>query len=435
MRSRLRSLNTRLSGASARSVLSNAAWLFGDKIVRLMVGVFINAWIARTLGPSEFGLMNLAVAFVAVFTAFSTMGLPDIVIRDFVIAPQNASKTLSSAFFLRLCGGVITIVLAAIFALLWRPGDQQFFLLVLIFAIGPLAQAADVIDLRYQADHNMRDIIILRNVAFVGVSLLRLVAIFRHAGIETFALLTSAELVVVAILMWLKARRGGRGLTVANVDSDVCRNLMIQSWPLLIRLFAIAIYMRIDQILLGRILGTEAVGVYSAAARISEVWYLALTAVVQAAVPKLASVHAQSQQSYEEKLVQLMRAMFWFSVSVAAVISVSAPYIVRFLYGQSYAEAADVLVIHVWAGVFVALGLAANAWFVNTGLVRFGLYQAIAGALTSLVANLILIPVMGVRGAAVSAILSYAVSAFLFNALSARTRPIFRIQLKGMRFS
>ena len=49
--------------------------------------------------------------------------------------------------------------------------------------------------------------------------------------------------------------------------------LLVESWPLLLSGISIMVYMKIDQIMLGQILGDESVGIYSAALRISEIWY------------------------------------------------------------------------------------------------------------------------------------------------------------------
>ncbi|MCS7232463.1 MAG: oligosaccharide flippase family protein [Elusimicrobiota bacterium] len=63
-------------------VLDNIGWLTFDKIFRLGVGLFVMGWIARYLGPEQFGLWNYAIAFTSLFTAFATLGLDGIVVRE-----------------------------------------------------------------------------------------------------------------------------------------------------------------------------------------------------------------------------------------------------------------------------------------------------------------------------------------------------------------
>ncbi|MFV3464644.1 polysaccharide biosynthesis C-terminal domain-containing protein, partial [Mycobacterium tuberculosis] len=89
------------------------------------------------------------------------------------------------------------------------------------------------------------------------------------------------------------------------------------------------------------------------------------------------------------------------------------------------------LSIQVWAGVFVAMGVGANPWFINTGHIRYGLYQAVAGAIVGIVFNLLLIPRYGLVGASMSLVASQAVSAVLLNAVFGRTRSLFLLQAKA----
>ncbi|MFD1904499.1 oligosaccharide flippase family protein [Paenibacillus rhizoplanae] len=46
-----------------------------DKVVTMIIGIFITAVIARYLGPENYGKFNYALAFVSLFTAISTLGL------------------------------------------------------------------------------------------------------------------------------------------------------------------------------------------------------------------------------------------------------------------------------------------------------------------------------------------------------------------------
>ena len=64
--------------------LKNTSWLFGEKILRIVVGLFVGIWVARYLGPEQFGLFSYAQSFVGLFTAIATLGLDGIVVRELV---------------------------------------------------------------------------------------------------------------------------------------------------------------------------------------------------------------------------------------------------------------------------------------------------------------------------------------------------------------
>ena len=67
---------------------------------------------ARSLGPEQFGTLSVAQAFVALFAFIASLGLPSIVVRDVVRRPADQEGIISSAFFLRLAGGLLAVLAA-----------------------------------------------------------------------------------------------------------------------------------------------------------------------------------------------------------------------------------------------------------------------------------------------------------------------------------
>src|SRR6476659_7245925 len=75
------SLRVRLTDRhNLQALIGNSGWLLADKIIRGGVGLIVAVWIARYLGPQSFGQLNFAIAFVALFSTISTLGLDGIVV-------------------------------------------------------------------------------------------------------------------------------------------------------------------------------------------------------------------------------------------------------------------------------------------------------------------------------------------------------------------
>lgn len=75
------------------------------------LALVVTIWLARYLGPEQFGLLNFAMAFVALFGAIATVGLNSVVVRDLVKFPQETSSILSTSILLQILGGLITFSL------------------------------------------------------------------------------------------------------------------------------------------------------------------------------------------------------------------------------------------------------------------------------------------------------------------------------------
>ena len=197
---------------------------------------------------------------------------------------------------------------------------------------------------------------------------------------------------------------------------------------------AIMVYMKIDQIMLGQMLGDEAVGIYSAAVRISEVWYFIPMMIVASVFPAILEAKKRDDGQYIQPLQRLYDLMVWLSVAIALPMTfVSTPIVVA-LFGPNYAESGPVLAIHIWASVFVFLGVASSQWFIAENRQILSFQRTLLGAIVNVILNLILIPYFGPIGAAVATVVAYAIAAFLADLLQKETRQMFAMKLSSMNF-
>ena len=72
---------------------ANTSWMMGEKIIHLVVALFVGVYVARYLGPERFGLLSYAGSFVGLFTALATLGLDGIMVRELVKTPERRNKT------------------------------------------------------------------------------------------------------------------------------------------------------------------------------------------------------------------------------------------------------------------------------------------------------------------------------------------------------
>ena len=121
-------------------LIGNTGWLFADKILRMGLALVVGVWVARYLGPQQFGLYNYALSFAGLFTVFATLGLDSIVVRNIVRQPAEKDEILGTTFGLRLMGGCFVVFLAVTAVSLVRPGEGMTKLLVAIIAAGAIFQ-------------------------------------------------------------------------------------------------------------------------------------------------------------------------------------------------------------------------------------------------------------------------------------------------------
>lgn len=408
-----RFIRTKIEGRHIlQKAISNTGWLFADKIIRMGVGLFVGVWVARYLGPEQFGIYNYAIAFVALFSAFATLGLDGIVVRDIVHNPADKDKTLGTSFVLRLIGGIVTLLLAFCTISLIRPGNILIHWLVAIIAAGMIFQSFDVIDFWFQAQVRSKYTVYAKNTAFLLTSIAAVLLILLKAPIIAFACIILCEFVIGAVGMIVVYKVNGHFLREWRVSFMRGKELLNDSWPLILSGIAVMIYMRIDQIMIGEMLGDSAVGIYSVSVRLSEAWYFIPIAITMSVFPSIIDARKISKGLYNERLQKLYNLMTWIAISIAIPITFLSHDIIRILYGKNYIQAAPVLSIYVWAGVFVFLGVASGKFLLVENYTRIAFYRTLFGAVINVVLNIVFIPKYGIKGAAIATLVSYFSSVF-----------------------
>lgn len=410
-------------------LLGNGVWRVGDSVFRMGAGVFVNAYVARYLSPAGFGLLSFAAAMATLFTAIAQFGLQSVVVRELIRRPAQRATILGSALIVRLAAGAASMLLAVGATGLLRPGDHRAAVIVLIVAAIALPRAWDVIDYDYQSRIEARPVVIARNVSFMAFALLRPLLVLLHAPLEAFAFALTGEAALATVLLLRQWHRDGLTVGMGAARRAELRDLVATSWPLVIAGLSMIVYMRIDQIMLASMMGDAGVGLFSAAVKVSEALYFVPVAAIATVAPVLTDVHRRSNAEYERQTLRVMRILVWTALAVAAAFTIFSRLIILILYGPAYAPAAAVLAIHAWIGVLVSLDYCSNQWLMNEGYLKFNMYQTLAGAAVNIALNLILIPRLGIIGAALASCAGQLAAVLLMKALIPKTRRLFRLQL------
>ena len=410
-------------------IIDNISWLFFDKIVRLGMGLVVGIWVARYLGPEQYGLLNFGVATVALFAIFVKLGLQSIVVRDLVNTPERTGVTIGTATAMQLLGAVFAYALLATLVVYLRPEDALARTVVLLLGLTLFFQAFDTAKYWFEAKVISKYLVWMSNTVFLILSAVKVVLILTGAPLLAFVWVTVADAVIVGIgsvVLFLRIGPGGRAL---RLDGARARELLSDSWPLFLAGAAVVVYMKIDMVMLAQMAGDEAAGIYAAATKVSELWYFIPTIIVASVFPAILKAKKQDERLYYRRLQQLFDLMVWLSVAVALPMTFLSGPIMTTLFGAAYAEAGAVLAIHIWAAVFVFLGLASGKWFIAEGRQILNLQRTLIGALVNIGLNVVLIPEYGALGAAWATVIAYGFAAFLFDLAQKVTRPLFMMKL------
>jgi O-antigen/teichoic acid export membrane protein len=402
---------------------TNTSWLMVEKFFRLFVSFIVGAWVARYLGPAKFGSLSFSVSLVMLFSAVSSLGLESVITKELVSKPEKSTSILGSSLLIKLLGTLIMIIFI-ITALEFSDISKQTKLLIYIIASSYFFKAFDVIDFYFQSRVISKYVVYSNSIAFTISSLVKISLILNTAELIYFAYIYLLEAIVVFIsFLFFYQKVSGNGIIgVWKIKYSTIINLLKDSWPLFLSTLTITLYMRLDQVMIQSMINSEALGVYSVAVRLSEVWYFIPVVVCSSVFPAIVNFKLNNNLKYLESLQILYSLMIWIALCGYIIVLFGSEFVIEKLFGTAYLKSATILKIHFLSGVFVAFGVARGKWILTEGLQKYTLVYTVCGAVSNCIFNFFLIPTYGVLGAAYATLIAQFVSAYLIPLIIPQTR-------------
>lgn len=421
--------------SGAKKIIFNISWLFFDKILKMLFGVFVISMISRYLGPTQYGLLNYITALISLFIAFSALGLNGIVVRDLLIKEKEAPIILGTAFGLKLIGGIISFFFFLLLVYTLRPDDNVTISLSLVLGFMLIFKSADVIKFWYESQTASKYTVIVENSAFLIVGTVKLALIYFEASLKMFVLAILLESILVFIFFFLIYKKNKSSFFNWKFKRDKAKNLLRDSWPLIISSSAWIIYSKIDQVMIGQMMDDTAVGYYSAATRISDMVSFIPAMVAFSIIPSILKYRKKNNKLYMYKFQNIYNIVTSILFLLAIFITFFSEHIINFVFGAQYSQSANVLKIHFWTVILIGLAVVSGRYLINEGLQRITMYRHLTGVLINIPLNFILIPKIGIDGAAVSSLISLFCANYLLDYFNRDTKIIFKQKTKALFFT
>lgn len=403
----------------------NIVWLLADKFLRAGVGLLVGVWVARYLGPEQFGRLSYGISVIGLLAVFASFGSNSVVVQRLVRAKRAPGGVLGSGVFLQGIASILSLLVLFCIAHLLNQGDAETESVILVLGLTLLFKPADIMRAWFEANVESKYTVVVENGALLIASAIRVFLIVSKASLIWFAWSMFLEAVLVASGFVCIYRSVGGNFKSWIISKSEVINLARGSVPIMLSGIAISVYMRIDQVMLAEMVNETSVGVYAAALKISEIWYFLPVMIVGTVYPKLVETYDLDKVVYGQRFQKLLSGLVGVSIFLGIILSALSGGIVDLLYGSEYEMASEVLRVHVWTGVFVCLGVASSGWYINENLQKLLLYRTSAGALVNVALNLSLIPRYGALGAAWATLIAQFVSAYLFDVFNEKTRKLF----------
>lgn len=415
---------------------ARAAVMLAEKTVKLAAGAVLTILLARMLGAAELGVFAIVMAWSAFLVPIGSMGLNNIVVRR--MQQQSSSEDAMSLLYTAVALRLATALMASLLAigLFWwfypqlMDGTTGIAIPILFVLQSFFSLLLFEFYLNYQG--TFRSLAVMKIVITCLSFAAKLLLLLSGYGIASLLWLTALEFLVVGLCQyrlyrqkqqpWQDGEQLWPGFSWRYVRLEQAKALLKRSSWLWLSGIVSVIYLKIDLVMLGAMAGAEQAGLYAAASRLSELWYVFPATLAVRYYPDMLKAYQHSWPQYLARLRRFASLFLTAALVIAIVMSLAASWLVPLLFGSDFSPAITVLQIHIWAGCFIFVRYLISQHLVITEQEPLSLLSHGIAALLNVGLNWWLIPIMGIQGAAWATLIAYAYASVFFLFFSATTR-------------
>lgn len=418
---------------NAVKVAKNIGWALLGKTTTLLGSFIVGIFVARYLGPEQYGLMNYVTSYVTIFQAFALFGMDNIEIREEAKNKEERDAIIGTAFVLKLIFAIITILL--IYILLQFSNNDIFTQrMIMLYSISIICNCFFVAR-NYFTSIVWNEYVVKTEIArtVIGI-IIKIVLLIIHANLSWFVAAMTFDFVLLASGYCFSYSRKIGKINLWRFDIKWAKYLIKQSFPLMLSLSAVVIMQRIDQLMINKMIGTANVGQYSVAFKFVEVMIFVPTIIAQTISPVLVKIRNENTNDYVGKSQVFMDLTVWICVVMAVVVCLIAYPLIKYTFGEQYLLAVPVLQIMSFKVIGDALSQTSGQMIIIEGTQKYAVIRNIVGCICCIFLNLLLIPKNGIIGSSIVSVISLFVSGFLVNALIPKYKQIFLQQTKAILY-
>ena len=393
----------------SKKVWSNSLWMMLEKFISMFGLIFVMSYVAKYIGPDNFGKIALATTLFSFVQIFTWFGNQEILFK-------RVSKNLGSGLKLlhatqRLRQLLFALLSIPILLWLYIYTDSLSFVFGIATAIASLILVQDIFVIYNNAILHSYINTLVNILGLLIAFLIRYIIVWLELPAEYLAL----PIVLVTLIPYLAKRYYFNQQQVLKPDTSAryTRYYFSAGSALLLSTLSIALYVQITSLMLVHLHSTHELGLYSVAASLGMAWGFVNQAIITSVMPKI----------YQEKNHQLAYRMFAqlnliiIGISVAAILGFSwlGDWLIQMLYGEAYLASVPLLIVMACAGLFSGLGTAAARLIIREEGYAYISKKMLFMALCSIPIAYICIDYFGLMGAAYSIALIELLSATLFN--------------------
>ena len=412
------------------NAIKNTGWLLAGSLARMVIQLAVGVISARYLGPTNYGTLNYVGSYISLFSIICELGLTITIVNEFVGKKDSDGTIIGSAVFMRSIAAAISTVLLVIITHITDPGDSVVFYVLIIRSLGLLFDSFNVINCWFQSKLQSKYTTIYELIAYIVSSAYKIIILIFHKNIFWFAAATTIDQLLIAVFYYYGFKTKSK--SKISISLQVCKKLIKQGIPFIFSGIMVYIYGQTDRIMIGKMIDQTAVGFYSCAAQIGTMIGFIPMAIINSGKTLIMEQKSISEHGYNMRLRQTLAAVLWIMNFYAIFLMLFGKYVIWILYGKDYLNATAPLKVLIWSYGFSYVGTVRNIWLICEDKRKYATIFSAFGAFANITLNLLLIPILGIVGAALATLITQTITSLIAPSFFIQTRTFSKELVKAL---
>lgn len=399
----------------------------GDYIFSLTASLIVGIAVARYLGPEMYGIIAFATAVYTLLVIIVSLGIDDIIMKDMLQHEERQGSIQGSALFVKSAAAFLVYGIIFIYFLINYSGEKLYSVLIITGAVlfQPLSVFSCIFLINAQAKYTS----IARMISYTLSSLLKIILIIFKAPVTYFAFAVFIDYAVLYLTVILMYKYKKYTVSGWHIDISYIKYILKSAVPLFAAVLFYTFYQKVTVIIISSMYSDYASGIYSAAARLTEIWYLVPAVLMTAFYPAVVKAKQISEEEYNKRIKTLFYVTTIPFILMAFFAALLSPFIIKILYGEKYIQSSIVLSLTIWSVPFISFYVISIKCFILENKVKHLLLRSALSFILIIFLSCILGSFYYLKGFSIAVVVSSFISFFLIDLFFKDTRELFFIKL------
>ena len=402
----------------------------GDYIFSLTASLIVGIAVARYLGPEMYGIIAFATAVYTLLVIIVSLGIDDIIMKDMLQHEERQGSIQGSALFVKSAAAFLVYGIIFIYFLINYSGEKLYSVLIITGAVlfQPLSVFSCIFLINAQAKYTS----IARMISYTLSSLLKIILIIFKAPVTYFAFAVFIDYAVLYLTVILMYKYKKYTVSGWHIDISYIKYILKSAVPLFAAVLFYTFYQKVTVIIISSMYSDYASGIYSAAARLTEIWYLVPAVLMTAFYPAVVKAKQISEEEYNKRIKTLFYVTTIPFILMAFFAALLSPFIIKILYGEKYIQSSIVLALTIWSVPFISFYVISSKCFILENKVKHLLVRSALSFILIIFLSCILGSFYYLKGFSIAVVVSSFISFFLIDLFFKDTRELFFIKLSSI---